>query len=287
MAAKRIGDTGDEATQLAKGALLELFERFPALREKTSVTGGIAVAEQLPNVANELGPLNTADVDLLVSLAVAKDCPNIRASLLASKQYCERTDRGNVVPYSFLRKGPTPAKDVQIDFQGEEYGGVKGIGNTVKVQPVGDLPTRMTVGADLALKHCVDKEITGVVPDNRILKGKVRLTCTFILVPMKAIAFVARGLSTVDPKYRRVKDAGDLYALLRFDPAKPAGLAKAVKPYRGRTLLQDAVACLKNHFTSRKGEGINALVEFLQGRREEDLVRTEMLELVDEYLRGL
>jgi hypothetical protein len=111
---KRIGDTSDEATLLAKGALLELFEHFPKLREGSAIGGGIAVSEWIGQPP-WMGTLNTADVDVVLNLHVGSDYPHLRKELLDSGLYEPRRDKkdaARIINFSFWRKGPA-ARRVQ------------------------------------------------------------------------------------------------------------------------------------------------------------------------------
>jgi hypothetical protein len=83
---KLIGDTGDQATLWAKGALLELHERFPDLRDACVLGGGIAVAEWVGSHP-QIGALNTADVDLVLAVHVGSIYPSLRRDLRESGLY--------------------------------------------------------------------------------------------------------------------------------------------------------------------------------------------------------
>lgn len=286
---KRIGDTSDEATLLAKGALLELFDRFPKLRSKSAIGGGIAVSEWVGQPP-WMGPLNTADVDVVLDIHVGSDYPHFRKELLESGQYEPRRDKkdpAKVIKFSFWRKGPA-AQRVQIDFLGPEHVGKQVRGRAESVKEIGDLSARVLVGGNLALSNSETRKIMGRTVEGAPKEGDAQLVKPFILVPMKAVAFRNRGLPDVDPDYRTVKDAADLYALLRS--LGPETLAQAAKGYRHRSLFEEAIDSMMRHFRNDKGhggEGVDGLVEFVQGRVVEDTLRAQMVDFVARYLKAL
>jgi hypothetical protein len=286
---KRIGDTSDEATLLAKGALLELFDRFPKLREQSAIGGGIAVSEWVGQPPG-MGPLNTADVDVVLDIHVESDHPRLRKELLDSGMYEPRRDKkdpAKIIKFSFWRKGPA-AQRVQIDFQGPENVGTHIARGKEHLKDIGDLSARVLVGGHLALSNSEMRRIVGRTLTGERREGEVKLVKPFILVPLKAIAFRNRGLPNVDPDYRTVKDAADLYALLRF--LGPETLARAAHGYRRRSLFEDALDVLKGHFgkiEGQGGEGVDALLEFVERRLPEAPLRAEMVDLAMRYLKAI
>ncbi len=140
----------------------------------------------------------------------------------------------------------------------------------------------------MALAHSESRQIAGRTVDGSSVQGEARLVKPFILVPQKALAFMNRGLPRVDPEYRTVKDAADLYTMLKT--LGPARLASDAKGYHRRSLFDYAREALNRHFVAREGlggEGVDAVVEFTAGRIQETPLRTEVLELVGTYLKGI
>lgn len=281
---KRIGDTQDDATRRAIGALLDLYEHYPELRSRTAVGGGLAVAHWV-GPRTDLGSLNTADIDMVVDVVVGEVYKDLRKSLLKSGLWIQRNPKK---PFAFWRKAKSPAEEVEIDFQGSPFGGAHIPGGKDIYKEVGDLKTRILEGGDLALKHAVGVSLAGTGPDGGEIRGQARIVEAFILVPMKAVAFRNRGLPVVDPAFRTLKDAADLFALLRV--CGPDALAKASSGYRNRVLMRDAIDALEAHFgrpSGRGGEGADAVVDYFQGRIAEGILRSQVADLVSRYLKAL
>jgi hypothetical protein len=285
---RRMDDTSDETTALAKGTLLELYEQFPRLRDLSVVWGGIAVAEWVGGVS-DIGSHNTHDIDLILDPHVADSYPQLRRSLIESQLYEHRTVAGLIIPYSFQRKGRPPRDMVSIDFQGPERGTSEDSEQLPGLMDIGDLKVMVIAGGDLALLHSITKKIKGVLPGGRCIEGEVRLAPPFFLVPVKATAFADRGLDAVSTAFRRnYKDAADLYALLKFSPETPGCLANSVKAYRSWPLIDKTVKSVVTYFAAPDAQGVDAVIDFVQPRvDEEDDLRRKVAEVASEYVRAL
>lgn len=284
---RRMGDTSDEATWIAKGTLLELYERFPQLCEKSVVAGGIAVAEWVGGVS-DIGAHNTRDIDLILDPHLVDSHPHTRKSMLESNLYEHRTLAGLIVPYSFLRRGRTPREAVHIDFQGPDCVPGQEVWHLPGLMDIGDLEVKIAAEGDLALRHSVTKRIRGLLANGRSIEGEVRLVPPFVLILIKANAFAERGMDSVAAAFRRNhKDAADLYALLRFSLEGPTGLANLVQPYRNLPLMENTVQALVKYFVNTDGQGVDAVIQFVQpGVGEADL-RRKVVEVATEYVRAL
>jgi hypothetical protein len=152
---------------------------------------------------------------------------------------------------------------------------------------ISDMKVMVVPGGDLALLHAITKKVKGVLPGGRCIEGEVRLAPAFFLVPVKATAFADRGLGTAMPFRRNHKDAADLYALLKFSPETATGLANSVKAYRSWPFIDKTVKSLVTYFVAPDGQGVDAVIDFVQPRvREEDL-RRKVAEVASEYVRAL
>jgi hypothetical protein len=174
---KRIGDTQDDATRRAIGALLDLYDHYPELRSRTAVGGGIAVAHWV-GLQPDLGSLNTADIDMVVDVVVGDVYRDLRKSLLKSGLWVQRNTRK---PFAFWRKAKSAAEEVEIDFQGSPFGGTRVPGGKDIYKEVGDLKTRILEGGDLALKHAVNVPLAGTNSDGGEIRGHARIVEAFIL----------------------------------------------------------------------------------------------------------
>jgi hypothetical protein len=110
----------------------------------------------------------------------------------------------------------------------------------------------------------------------------------FVLIPIKATAFAERGMDSVAAAFRRNhKDAADLYALLRFSLEGPTELANLIRPYRSLPLIESTARSLLNHFFATDGQGVDAVIQFVQPRFGEADLRTKVVDVATEYARAL
>lgn len=294
MTPKTIGDTSDGATRLARGVLLEILELVPELREKSALAGGLAVRQWVGDPP-DFGPLNTADVDVVLDLTVKELQPPLRKRLLESKKYEQRKNEktGALLPWSFLRVSSRGGAPVRVDLQGPDVGGDRSTDRKTRRQDLGGLNAFVLDGGTLGLNNAIVQRITGETPDGESKTGDVRVVPAFFLVPMKAVAFEYRGIKgKIDEEDRKTKDAADIYALLQYLGASE--MAKGLRPYRGRNFVERASHILETRFTSPSGQGADgadALIEFL-GAHIADLTvvaeyREQLVELVQKYLTEL
>lgn len=288
MSPKTIGDTSDEATRLARGILIEILEIVPELRGKCALGGGLAV-RQWVGEPPDLGPLNTADVDLVLDLAVEDFRPPLRKRLLDTGKYAPgQTLEGRPQTWSFWRVSLQRGRLVRLDLQGPDVGGARSLDPRAKRQDLGGLHAFILEGGALGLSQGASQTISGVTPEGEAKAGEVRVVPPHLLVPMKALAFEARGIrGEVDEEYRKTKDAADLFALWGL-PGGPSRLAADLRPWR-RAFTEKAAEILEQRFMERGGDGADALVEFLRPRIEgpdaEADLRQRLAERAEEYLK--
>ncbi len=276
------GNADEETTLLAKGVLIELFDRLPDLRERSALGGGLAVYEWVERPPDFV-PLYTADVDLVVEMSLKDACPDLRARLLAMDD-SEWEEQGHVVPFSFGRKCRGEHRVVRVDFQGPERSGGRLADRGETLCPVGDLQTRVLEGGILAVQESEWKGFQGIGPAGDSRSGKVRLIRPFILALLKAVAFEGRGRRS--EKRRALKDAADLYALLQDAPGGVEALARQARRCEGRKVVQEGIGSLRRCFTEMDAEGVDTLVEYFQGRLPlpQDQMRRELVELANAFL---
>jgi hypothetical protein len=289
MSPKTIGDTSDEATRLARGVLIEILEIAPELREKSALGGGLAV-RQWVGEPPDFGPLNTADVDLVLDLAVEHLQPPLRQRILDTGKYSQgQTVEGRSQTWSFWRVSSERGRMVRLDLQGPDVGGSRSLNPRAKRQDLGGLHAFVLESGALGLNQSVSQTMAGVTPEGEAKAGTVRVVPPHLLLPMKALAFEDRGIrGEVKEEYRKTKDAADIFALWGL-PGGPTKLAVDLRPWR-RAFTEKAAEILEQRFMDRDGDGANALVEFLRPRIEgpdaEADLRQRLTERTEEYLRG-
>jgi hypothetical protein len=285
-ARRRRADANDEATLIARGALLELYEQYPDVRQRSVVVGGLAVAEWVGSCP-DIGSLNTNDVDILLDPQLARSHPHLQQELVERQRYEPRTLQGMIVPYSLVRRATADKYIVHIDFQSSDLRGCSPVAGLPGLADIGDLKARILIGGDLALENAVVRRIKGILPDGRPIEGEARVAKPFVLVPMKALAFARRGFDTVIPAMRSYKDAADLFGLLKCWPEGPEDLARALKPYRSRPLVEEGLRSLIEFFTTADSPGVDAAVEFIQPPGAETDFRASVSDVVVRYVKTL
>lgn len=261
-----------------------MLEEFPELREKSALGGGLAVYEWVERPP-DFAPLYTADVDLVIEMAVEKVYPHLRAELL-SKEYTEWKEEGRVVEFSFGKRCQGANQNVRIDFQGPDHAGGRLADRGETLCPIGDLKARALVGGILAVHESEVRRLEGIGPAGGRKSGEVRVIKPFMLAMLKAIAFEKRGRRMIPEGKRARKDAADLYALLRYAPGGPEGLAEVAKRFGGREVVQDGVRSMRRYFTVVDGEGSDTLIEYFRdgAPRPADQMRRELAELARAFV---
>lgn len=279
------GGADERATDLAKGVLLELFERFPELEKRSAVGGGIAVYEWVERPP-DFAPLYTADVDLVVQLAVKDVYPDLQKRILAEAGYSPWTEETGIVPYSFRRLLGKESEVVRIDFQGPEVGGGRLPGGDEPLCRIGDLTARILTGGVLAVQESEPRRIEGILPGGGRKSGTVRIVKPFMLAMLKALAFECRGRKGTRVRHPSRKDAADLYALLKYSKGGPETLARMARTYSGRDVVREGVRVIERYFTTLQGEGVETLIRYFRDRppRPVDQMARELVELAQAFL---
>lgn len=283
MAAEALDPQNDPlGVRAARSVLLELVTILGEVLDAITVIGG-SVPPLVLNEPQDDPYAGTLDVDL----ALDTHRLNERADEVYTTIADHLTRRGYTQvdpPFRWLRTVTIDDReiDVYLDLLApppEELGRNR---RHVRFQDEG-MARRLEGGAILNDLR-VEAEVGGVLPDGRQNRKLVHVAAPGALIVLKALALNSRD---------KPKDAYDIdYLLQHLSPNGdgPRLVADELRPFRGMTVVQEAVVILRDKFETADSYGSQGVAVYRRltlGSEEADAVQARAFALVQELLELL
>ena len=237
----------DPASVLAaERVLLELWTVLAGFADALTIVGGSA-PPLLTGDRAEDPYIGTLDVDLVVDpISVPDEAYRTIAELLRQRGYAQLGQ-----PFRWLRSVEIEGRsiDVEVDLLAPAS---PRSGASHRHERIGGEPlARRTEGAELVRGGCVERAISGVLPDGRRHRVSVRVATPATLVVLKALAMGQRD---------KAKDAYDIDYVLRH--VGIGEVAAGIHEFGNVEPVRKAVVVLTEKFSSIDAIGPTSVAQY-------------------------
>jgi hypothetical protein len=268
----------DDAVQACFSVLVELFTYLKPYRDYIVLIGGW-VPFFLTQDRTEDPHIGSLDIDLALDANRIPETGYVTIlTVLETRGYHPARNRNaQIIPARYERliefaSGRT--YPIRVDFLAPEYGGTERQHRHQKVQ---ELLARKARGSDLVFTHFIEFDLVGRLPNQAENRERIKIANPAACLVMKAIVFGERSAE---------KDAYDLYMLC--DTLGVQTMVEQLVPLKENRLLQEALAVLREKFSSPNTLGPTSIAEFMKTVGEEaERLKRRAFELFQAILSAL
>lgn len=280
-----ISTYGNNIVSISKSALIEIFALLKEYRENLVLVGGWVpyfLLNRYKPKKVEFKHIGSIDIDIAIDRkgmpAIEEVYESIRQRLEKNDYHIRKSINNQPIPYSFEKE--IDGIVIHVDFLASEYGGT---GKRHRHQPIQDILARKAKGLDIAFQDNEIFKIEGLLPNQAKYCIKVKVAGALASVTTKAIAF--------DNDISRIKDAYDIYSILKYYKQGVASVVGDIKQYSHHKLVKEAMEKLSALFSTLDSVGAIGLADFLLPEDRDSLdwefYQRDGFEIVQQFLQEI
>ena len=240
-----------EGVEAAQRVMLELWSVLGAYRDTLTLVGGSAPPLLLGEVPDD-PYVGTLDVDLVVDpLGIPDDTYRTIAEALRDRGYWQESLPKQ--PFQWFRAIEIDGRTITVEIDLLAPATTRSGRSHRHEQIEGEPLARRTVGAELVRDAYVEREVSGVLPDGRPNRVRLRVATGAVVVILKALAMADRD---------KPKDAYDLDYLLWHADGGPDAIAAEIAQLPQAEPIPSAVAILADKFDSIDAYGPTSVATY-------------------------
>jgi hypothetical protein len=240
-----------QGVEAAERVLLELWSILGAYRDTLTLVGGSTPPLLLGDVPGD-PYVGTLDVDLIVDpLGVPDDTYRTIAEALRERGYWQESPPKQ--PFQWFRAIEIDGRTITVEIDLLAPATARTGRSHRHEQIEGEPLARRTVGAELVRDAYVEREVSGVLPDGRPNRVRLRVAKVAVVVILKALAMADRD---------KPKDAYDLDYLLWHAEGGPDAVAAEAAQLPQTEPIPSALAILADKFGSIDAYGPTSVATY-------------------------
>jgi len=275
----------ENIVSFSKSILLEIFVLLKSYRENLVLIGGWVpyfLLEHYKFQDVEFEHIGSIDVDIAID---STGIPSVNEVYESIRQRLERNDYtireatdNQPIPYSFEKE--IHGKIIHVDFLASAYGGTD---KKHRHQRIQDILARKAKGLNIAFQNYEIFNIEGRLPNKAKYSLDVKVAGAVASIITKAIAF--------EDDISRIKDAYDIYSILKYYKRGIPSVISEIKPYLNDKFVREATEKFSLLFSTLDSVGVIGLADFMlpEARESEDweFYRRDAFEIVQQFLQGI